>query len=447
MPRIVACGSVHVDIFADADVPFTEGADVMGNFMVAVGGTAFNVAVSLHAMRVPIRFVSALPHGSLLSRIILSKLHQLNLPYRVVKKENLKEPAFLAVREKGDLKVAVTSTCVDMELVEDNLFALIKESESEAHAVFLDCNLSETLIERVNREISLPMYLHCVSEVKALRVLSVVLPEKVKFIFLNENEKKKLLSYTGCNNLIDIHPCNWVVTRGELGSEVILSDGSVLSYPPPELSKVRAYSGLGDAFTAGFIYGYEKNGTIDGAVESANRFVAYKAPYLHASFAPVSLSDAEMEFYRDRLTGVLSRSFLEDERDYVNYTYGRPFTVIMVDVDNFKKINDTYGHQVGDEVLKVVAERITKNVRTNDLVVRYGGEEFLVILERGTGKRIAGIIAERIRFQLEKEPIASVGVTASFGVASAHDLDEAILQADKALYLSKNRGKNLVTVV
>ena len=128
--------------------------------------------------------------------------------------------------------------------------------------------------------------------------------------------------------------------------------------------------------------------------------------------------------------------------------YGTPLSLVMFDVDKFKSYNDTYGHQAGDGVLKLLARTVMMLVRTTDFFARYGGEEFALILPN-TDADGAYILAERLRLKVEGAPWKERPVTASFGIASigeglscGEDLIEA---ADKALYLSKERGRNRVT--
>jgi diguanylate cyclase (GGDEF)-like protein len=123
----------------------------------------------------------------------------------------------------------------------------------------------------------------------------------------------------------------------------------------------------------------------------------------------------------------------------------------MVDVDRFKSINDRYGHPVGDLVLQEISYRLRANIRAGDRLGRYGGEEFLIILN-DCGQAGAIACAEQLRRIIERDPIKTAGgelyVTCSFGVDSAkeggYDLQKLLQDADIALYRAKHAGRNRV---
>lgn len=155
----------------------------------------------------------------------------------------------------------------------------------------------------------------------------------------------------------------------------------------------------------------------------------------------------------DSLTGLRNRGYM-DERvaNECALLRRRPgaLSCIMVDIDHFKTVNDTYGHVIGDDVIRAVSRVIEQSVRDEDLVCRYGGEEF-VILTPGVGIGGATILAERLRtgimaLQVPRQG-GTVNVTASFGVADFAVAAERIIEAaDSALYESKHHGRNKVTV-
>ncbi len=145
---------------------------------------------------------------------------------------------------------------------------------------------------------------------------------------------------------------------------------------------------------------------------------------------------------KDPLTGALNRLYLSHVAKLGELS--PPVSVLMLDLDNFKEINDSMGHMFGDRVLRQIADKIGEVIRNNDRIVRYGGDEFLILLNRtDIGK--AEKIGRRILRTIEKT--TSGMITASIGIAVCWDIDklhEAIQLADKALYIAKSEGKNRV---
>jgi diguanylate cyclase (GGDEF)-like protein len=160
----------------------------------------------------------------------------------------------------------------------------------------------------------------------------------------------------------------------------------------------------------------------------------------------------------DGLTGLFVRRYFDariEEEIERSRRYGTPFSVVMLDVDDFKKLNDTYGHLVGDRVLRAIANVIKAQMRGVDTATRYGGEEMAVILPRtemvgayNLAERIREAIAE-LRITTDDDPPRALGVTASLGIAAfpeskATGGEDLVRKADRALYRAKKTGKNRV---
>ncbi|MEE9278015.1 MAG: GGDEF domain-containing protein, partial [Dehalococcoidia bacterium] len=160
----------------------------------------------------------------------------------------------------------------------------------------------------------------------------------------------------------------------------------------------------------------------------------------------------ERQARSDALTGLDNRrSWYEKlEREWQrSERYGRPPAVIMLDLDNFKEINDDYGHAVGDELLVVVAETLRRNLRASDVIGRLGGDEFAVLLPEASAIA-AQVVAEKMRCSVELSA-AGAAVTASAGVASGSceeiiDAHALLRSADRALYDAKAAGRNRVVL-
>jgi len=161
----------------------------------------------------------------------------------------------------------------------------------------------------------------------------------------------------------------------------------------------------------------------------------------------LSITDGLTKLYNHRhLQDELARAFEESAR------YQRPLSFVIVDLDFFKKVNDTYGHAIGDEVLKAISKIFLESIRATDLAARYGGEEFALMLPE-TLLDDALNFAEQIRRSIELTPVKTLAgplsATVSIGVASVphdriHSAKELIVAADKALYRAKKNGRNQV---
>jgi diguanylate cyclase (GGDEF)-like protein len=164
----------------------------------------------------------------------------------------------------------------------------------------------------------------------------------------------------------------------------------------------------------------------------------------------------------DPLTGLYNRRQFDDLAVVElakSLRYTRPMSVMMIDIDYFKRVNDNFGHSIGDLVLKAIAAIIKDTLRDADILGRYGGEEFVAILPE-TCEQTACVAAERLRQKIEQTsidaPAGSIRLTVSIGVSDCfrsveadsieHTLAESIARADNALYQSKNSGRNRVTL-
>jgi two-component system cell cycle response regulator len=158
----------------------------------------------------------------------------------------------------------------------------------------------------------------------------------------------------------------------------------------------------------------------------------------------------------DPLTGLNNRRYMQTHLVSMmeqSAQKGRPLAAMVLDIDHFKKVNDAHGHDVGDDILKGFAARVRRVVRGADLLCRFGGEEFVIVMPE-TRLSIAKIVAERVRATVAAAPFPirggaeALAITVSIGVAESHgdELPEALFKrADQALYLSKSGGRNRVT--
>lgn len=164
-----------------------------------------------------------------------------------------------------------------------------------------------------------------------------------------------------------------------------------------------------------------------------------------------NLALAEMRAASDALTGLPNRRAADESIKRMVAHAGRsvtPLSVILFDLDHFKRVNDLHGHEQGDKVLASVGQILTTSIRASDFAARFGGEEFLVLLP-DTARAGAVEVAEKLRRAVERLELVNVGsVTASFGVAAlpedASEPEYLLRTADRAMYAAKARGRNRV---
>ncbi len=212
-----------------------------------------------------------------------------------------------------------------------------------------------------------------------------------------------------------------LAARGELAGVLIMASDERGGLGPAQLELAATFAGQG--------------------------IVAYENARLFATVQRMATTD--------ELTKVSNRRHffeLGDKQFATSHRYGPPLSALMLDIDHFKQVNDRYGHAAGDDVIRIVAERLSGVIRTMDLLGRYGGEEFALLLpETDEGAEVLG---ERLREAIEAEPILTcegeIAITISVGVAIMGDADgdlAAILnRADSALYEAKRAGRNRVAV-
>ncbi|MBK3331693.1 sensor domain-containing diguanylate cyclase [Persephonella atlantica] len=200
------------------------------------------------------------------------------------------------------------------------------------------------------------------------------------------------------------------------------------------------------------IISFKKDGKYDLLVNEYHYFIKANLLFL-SSLITFVFTERIKELQKDSLTGALSRSVLEDIYSKImelSILSGQPFGIAFVDIDNFKKVNDKFGHTVGDTVLRKVAQIMKKNIRKSDYLFRYGGEEF-IILTPATGKEDFFKLLERIRKEIQSTKVKGVSVTVSVGGAVIRDkkyipLEHLIEEADRLMYRAKKEGKNRVIV-
>lgn len=195
----------------------------------------------------------------------------------------------------------------------------------------------------------------------------------------------------------------------------------------------------------------ERLGEISHKITSIKNYLEAAKPVLESKILMEILRDTSL---RDGLTGLYNRRFLEEyieqeqlriQREQINYD------IMMIDIDYFKLVNDTYGHDAGDTVIKVLSEILKSSIRESDMAIRYGGEEFLILLRHTTAEATMNIASKiHTQFKTKKFPVGNetISKTLSIGIAKlpqdADSIWKVIKYADTALYSAKNTGRDKI---
>jgi len=174
-----------------------------------------------------------------------------------------------------------------------------------------------------------------------------------------------------------------------------------------------------------------------------------------AELAQHAIEEQRKKAMHDALTGLPNREAYQERVEQEIHRierYGGSLSLIVCDIDLFKRINDSYGHLAGDKVLKIISKSLQRNLRDSDFIARFGGEEFVVLMPE-TSTKEAKLVAEKLRKKVESSPFnfkkEPVQITVSFGIsefAKGETIEEVFSRADKALYKAKDNGRNQVQI-
>jgi len=458
---VFVAGSAHLDVLARVTGD-DFAVDKIGDTEIEIGGTACNIAINIATMKQPVRLLTAMETSSPYSAMIVSHLKEHGVDVIVAHCDGMRTPIFTAhIGRDGEIISAVSSTPVETAAFGESL---IRDSMTGAICAILECNLSANAIDamaRVANEIGIPVFIGAVSEEKSLKLAQV--DENIYAVFMNRREMsyfarkmsipataESLSAYLGCNVISTLDSNGAIIVEREKSG-----GATTFSSPPPQIVSDANTLGAGDALLAATVINRLRGKSLSQSVELATQFAGDVIGKRNCSAGKErsvesSISQLHDMATKDPMTGALNRRAGEKALASAHrnaQATGNPYSVLMLDIDHFKKVNDTLGHDAGDEAIKTVCCIISRMVRDNDAVSRWGGEEFLCVI--GVGKAASVAAANRIRLEIEAADIPMVGkVTVSIGVAawSADIIEpaELIKLADNALYAAKRDGRNRV---
>lgn len=461
MNSIMVAGSAHLDVLARARNR-DDVIDRIGDVSIEVGGTACNIAINLAHAGVNVRFLSAM-NESAYSKVITEYLSTMSVEPHIEYFKNLPTGAFSAhINTAGEMVSAVSSMPVERVNFEA---ARIVSAMEGAKAVVLDCNMSPLALNRLvtfANDKNIPVYIAAVSEEKSLRIGSI--SGRIKGIFINKKEyrffcRSVLGGAQSPSDAARILQSIIVMTDGAAGATLALPDGTTAHIPPPEVSTDGSCLGMGDALAAGIVLMHEIHQfPIDEAANKALKMVSWVGSSQHCHPGKDGTLEAAIDLFQhhaghDAMTGILNRRSTEQalskalDRRRSN-SGSHILSLLLLDIDLFKSINDTYGHNIGDEVIINVVKAAQSCLRDTDYMGRWGGEEFIIVLP-DTPREAALRIADRVRVAVEQKVRSPRPVTVSVGCSEtigemASDLRSLVELADKALYQAKRLGRNRV---
>lgn len=453
--KAVVVGSAHLDVLATVTGD-DLAIDKIGRVGIDVGGTGANIAVNLRERGAEVVMLTVM-NDSPFSRVVREFMESHGVDM-VVNTFAGPDAVFSAhVGKNGEMMSAISSMPVgrvsfDADAVCDLL--------ADADCLVMDCNVSAAELDRLTalaNGMLVPVFVAAVSEEKSLRIKEI--GGKLDGIFMNRKEaayyRAHHLRGTGSYEDMarELH-APLVVTLGPEGA-VVADPEKSLHIPPPSVKDIANLLGAGDAFMAATIFQHIDTHLPLHEAASAGAGMAAEVMRLancntgKAGAVAAIMETLEYRASRDALTGLLTRGWAEQEAwaaIEASAIGSRPASVIIIDIDHFKQVNDQYGHDAGDIVIRTVSDIIRAGIRDTDIAARWGGEEFVVVLPGATAAT-AFVVAERIRGLVEIA-LKEKHITVSAGVAILTDevteLADMLKKADEMLYAAKNSGRNRV---
>ena len=462
IPRIAVIGAAHLDVIARVTSGDDGVLDRIGTASMHPGGTAFNVAVAVAQAGAQAHLVTSLPKSTL-TAIIELELTEQGVTPQIWYDENMDVGIFSAhVGQDGTLLSAITSSTLDTARFPDDW---MEDRLKDMSMVIADANLSEGAllqINRLTRQAGIPLWVHGVSETKSFRVTQGFARGLAPQLFvLNQKEMAYIKSRGDFLSMDDI--------AGRMGGAVLVTEGTEgvsVAYPDKPLRHFPLGSspilfvdatGAGDrllgtcAAIMGCQHGFEEALAlaINQVREDLLRRVEAQrcAPIVHVA-APLAAQMQRMEqaaqyANKDALTGLWNR---RGAKPLISRLIrGVEGALMILDIDHFKNINDQRGHNAGDRAIQAFASLLTSTLRGVDMAIRWGGDEFICLLESVSAEDAAQV-ASRIIHNVRTQKMVDVALTCSIGIChfSRIRLDERELlsRADQALYAAKRAGRD-----
>jgi len=458
--RVFVAGSAHLDVLAKVTGD-GSAIDKIGQVAIEIGGTACNLAVNMASLGLKPLLFTAMEESSPYTGIIASHLRAHNVDVRIVNNPDMSAAVFSAhIGPDGEMLSAVSAMPVEFA---DFPVTAIRDAMQGCQCVVLECNLSGHSLDifaEVAHSLNLPVFVSCVSEEKSLRINSISAP--LAGVFMNRREAAyfgKHVINSGVYELISAHLGCPLVVSCDADGVVVVGEGARSHVKAIKIEDTTHTLGAGDALMSSVLFHHYFGSA--SLVESVRKSVAFAVEIMEKAHCSAgqgraienALNTLDRMAMCDPMTGLSNRRSAENYLMHMHKeaeATGVLYSVLMVDIDFFKKVNDVFGHDVGDEAIKAVAGVLRHAVRGADVACRWGGEEFLCVLKNADAAT-AFRVAERIRATVEALDIPVVGrVTVSLGVGTwapgVVEFAALVKAADEGLYAAKQGGRNKVGV-
>lgn len=445
-------GSALLDIVSTI-TNFRHLEDSIGTTSLNFGGVAYNVAVNLRKLDVPTTLCTAM-NQSPLSQMIMNELTRQHVRMHFKIDNALPDGIYNGMFYEGVEKASVWVNTVE-KVYFDRPF-IEKGLKHAACMLITSCMTIETVNRfiKVANSMNIPVFIGGASLMEVSKLKDI--QGQVDYLFINENEMNKLteaLEVQSWQEAAKVKDCHFIVTKGAKGVEFYAPDGSWKSYETVEKSVSGNVLGAGDLFMSVAIKEIIfKNRSLDDAIEEGMKIASEILERHDGNMGTSNPLATNIQMvtdraHHDKLTGALNRHGI----DRYLTTPGLDVSslhLLVIDADHFKKVNDEYGHDVGDEALVSIVQSIQDMVRKGDIVARFGGEEFICLIKDLTTRQSKSL-AERIRKNVErvKHTSKELDLTVSIGLCcwqKGETIDAVIKRADDALYKAKDTGRNVV---
>lgn len=446
-------GSANLDVIAYTDEPFTS-IRKKGRVDIAFGGAGHNIAMNVQALGGDTAFMCGL-NESAITQMIINDMEEAGIQLHVLPCPDLPDPIFSGQFHRGDLVSSISAEASGNVVFPEKF---IKDGLKNARAIILCAHFSidvlNTIIAMANKA-GIPLYLAVNSEKRALKVAEIT--GDIACIFMNEHEMTHLQRqwYPHKDWLAiakdKISPI--VVTRGPRGMTILdPNKPEPIDIPVQELEVRGNTLGAGDLIVAATSYhlvyhNLSLTAAVRKSFEKIEQILSQNHVHLGEGDAlKLSIQRAFKQADHDQLTGLLNRNGLRKFMLSEGFKKQR-FGVAILDIDHFKKINDTYGHPAGDDVLREVSKTLSASLREGDVVARWGGEEFICVFvnpTKTTAMATLKRLTEAVRQTTQKIP-QQVTLSGGLAIFSGNKgLDAAVEAADAALYRAKQAGRDRV---